>query len=277
MTARTTAILGKGGVGKTFFASHLTMAFSYLGVKTLVVGCDQKQDTLRALSAETRPPLMDWLESNDYDYASIAPEQVTVPIGPYADAMELGASPLLVGHYAAVLDEAFHYFSSHNLLDRYEQVIFDVTDERWDSVLAPLFRRVESVVGVTAETPESLFVLNRLLRAAQIGGYELEYPLVLVGVVNNASRDPLAFERYVERTQCFPLMTVPDLPELAGLKAFHRTLFELKSLPQHLEQVLDGFVKIADMLRGEPLNIFPVSSLDDEEVWKLAPAVNLPS
>ena len=107
MTARTTAILGKGGVGKTFFASHLTMAFSYLGVKTLVVGCDQKQDTLRALSAETRPPLMDWLDSTDYDYASIAPEQVTVPIGPYADAMELGASPLLVGHYGAVLDEAF--------------------------------------------------------------------------------------------------------------------------------------------------------------------------
>jgi len=54
-TAKTTAVLGKGGAGKTFVAAHLAMAFSYSGSRTLVVGCDQKRDTQRALCESTRP------------------------------------------------------------------------------------------------------------------------------------------------------------------------------------------------------------------------------
>ena len=277
MTPRTTAILGKGGVGKTFFCTHLAMAFDYLGVKTLVVGCDQKQDTLRSLSAEPRSSLMEWLNARNYQHDKLPPEEVLVHVSEFTDAIELGPSPLLVGDFAGVLDEAFHYFGTHDLLERYHHILFDVTEERWDSALMPLFRRVESAVGITHESPESLFVLNRLLRAAQIGGYELDCPMVLVGVVNNASRDPLAVEKYVERTRGFPLITLPALPELAGLKAFHRTLFALKSLPDHLQTVLDGFVRIADLLRGEPLNLYPVSTLDDQEVWNLAPAFSLPN
>ena len=38
---RTLAILGKGGVGKTFVAAHVAMSLGYMGLKTLLVGCDQ--------------------------------------------------------------------------------------------------------------------------------------------------------------------------------------------------------------------------------------------
>ena len=277
MTANTTAVLGKGGAGKTFVAAHLAMAFSYLGVKTLLIGCDQKQDTVRAVSAERRGSLLDWLESREFDHKRLQPADFLVPVSKHVDAMELGPSQLLIGQYADVLDETFHYFKEQNLLERYQHVIFDVTDERWDATLAPLFRRANVAVAVTRETPESLFVVNRLLRAAQIGAVEFHHPMALLGLVNNASHDPLAFDRYIERTRAFPLLTVPDLPQLAALRPFHRTLFALQERPEPLERLMLGFVKIAELLRGDTLNLYAVGSLEDEEIWKLAPAVSLPS
>jgi len=277
MTPKISAVLGKGGAGKTLVAAHLAMAFDYLGAKTLLIGCDQKQDTLRAVSGDARGSLMEGLEQSGFDYAKIAPERVVVPVTQYVDALELGPSQLLVGHYASVFDEAFHYFKMHGLLERYRQVIFDVTDERWDAALAPLFRRAHSAVAVTRETPESLFVVNRLLRAAQIGAVEFHHPMALVGLINNRSRDPVAFERYIERTHAFPLLTIPDTQELAGLRPFHRTLFALKPRVAALERLHTGFIKIAELLRGDPLNLYSVSSLEDDEIWKLAPPVRLPS
>lgn len=277
MTPKTSAVLGKGGAGKTFVAAHLAMAFDYLGVKTLLVGCDQKQDTVRAVSAERRGSLMEWLEAHEFDYTRVSPSELLVPATGYVDALELGPSQLFIGQYAIVLDEAFHYFKAHDLLERYEQVIFDVTDERWDAALAPLFRRVQAAVAVTRETPESLFVTNRLLRAAQIGAVEFHHPMVLLGLVNNASRDPIAFERYIERTRIFPLLTIPETQPLAALRPFHRTLFATKARPEPLERIHRGFIKIAELLRGDPINLYTVTSLEDEEIWKLAPPVSLPS
>ena len=271
------AVLGKGGAGKTFVAAHLAMAFDYLGAKTLLVGCDQKQDTVRAVSAERRGSLMEWLEMREFDHARVPPAEPIVPVTPYLDALELGASQLFVGNYASVLDEAFQYFKTHGLLERYQHVLFDVTDERWDSALVPLFRRVHAAVGVTRETPESLFVINRLLRAAQIGAVEFHHPMILLGLINNASREPLAFERYIERTRTFPLLTVPDLQELAALRPHHRTLFAVKARSRPLEGLHTGFIKIAELLRGDPISLYTVTSLEDEEIWKLAPAVTMPS
>jgi nitrogenase subunit NifH len=277
VTPKSTAVLGKGGAGKTFVAAHLAMAFGYLGVKTLLVGCDQKQDTVRAVSTERRGSLMEWLESREFDYGRVRPSEVLVSAGEYVDVLELGPSQLLIGHYAAVLDEAFHYFTVHELPSRYGHIIFDVTDERWDAVLVPLFRRVQAAVAVTRESPESLFVINRLLRAVQIGAVEFHHPMSLLGLVNNASHDPLPFERYIARTRAFPLLTISELPELAALRPYHRTLFALKGRGEPLERLVRGFVKVADLLRGDPLNLYTVGSLEDEEIWKLPPPVSLPS
>jgi hypothetical protein len=96
-------------------------------------------------------------------------------------------------------------------------------------------------------------------------------------VIHNRSQEPVAFQRYVERTRLFPLLTVPDLPELARLRRFHRTAITLEREPPHLKPVVDGFIRIADMLRVQPLVLNPVTPLPDEEIWKLAPPVSLPS
>jgi nitrogenase subunit NifH len=275
MTA--TAILGKGGVGKTFVAAHIAAALGYMGEKTLLVGCDQKRDTTRALSRSERPALIHALESVGFAYDELALGELIVPVSEYIDAIELGPAPLLVGHYGTVLDECFHTFDLHRLWEGYRHVIFDVTDERFDANYAPLFRRCTGAIAVTNESAESLFVLNRLLRAILIGADEHRMRIKVLGVINNRSLNPLPFQRYTERTRVFPLLTIPDRPELAALRHFHRTLLALQPEPPEFKATIDGFIRIADLLRVDPFVLYPLSPLPDEEIWKLEPAMSLPS
>ncbi len=275
--SKSTVILGKGGVGKTFVAAHVAMALGYLGEKTLVVGCDQKQDTVRALSPAAGPSLMEALESAGYDHERVDLAALTTTVSPYVDSIELGPSQLLVGQYAGVLDEANHFFRAHNVLSPYSHVVYDLSEERFDATCVALFRRAECALAVTDDTPESLFVLNRLLRAVLIGSYEFKFPLRVIGAINNRSLDPLPFDRYTERTRCFPLLRIPESADLAHLRPFHRTLFALNTLAEPFAQVLDGFIKIAELLRGEPFNLNPMVPLENEEIWKLARPVSLPS
>lgn len=267
--SRTTAILGKGGAGKTFVATHVAMSLGYMGVKTLLVGCDLKGDSLRALSSEERPSLMDALQVLRFAYDELSLSDLTAKISDYVDVLELGAPQLLNGHFGNVLDEAFHTFDLHQVWDAYDQIVFDVTEERFDGNITPLLRRVENAIAVTAETQESMFIVNRLVRAVLIASNEMSAPTKLLGVINNRSVNPVTFEDYTEKTRLFPMLTIPDLEELGNLRRFHRTLLTLDREPPHLKPIVDGFVQIADMLRVDPMVLYQLSPLPDTEIWKL--------
>jgi len=275
--SRAVAILGKSGTGKTFVAAHLAAAFGYLGERTLVVGCDPKRDTAHALAGEQRPALMEALEAVGFAHDRLDLAEVLLPAGPYVDLVELGAPPLLVGSYADMLDEAFHAFGAAGAFEGYAHVIFDVGDDRFDAAVAPLFRRVEAAVGVADESIESLVVFNRLLRAALLGSYDHGYPLRVLGAVHNRAVGSVAFDRYVERTRCFPLLRIPADAELARLRPFHRTLFSAEPVAEAHRGTREGFVRIADLLRGQPFNLYPVMPLEDDAVWRLAPPVTRPN
>lgn len=274
--SRNIAILGKAGAGKTFVAAHLAMAFGYLGDRTLLVGCDQKRDTARAVSAVSRPSLVETLEASDFSPGNLKLEELAVAVTDYVDVMELGPSQLLFGEYATVLEAAFDWFDMQEGEAGYTRVVYDVNDERFDATTAPLFKRVEGAIGVTTEAPESLFVLNRLLRAALIGGYEQGYPLRVAGVINNRSMDATAFDRYVERTRCFPLLCVPERADLAPLRQEHRTLFH-GNAAENPDLLIDGILKVAEILRAPVFNLYPVSPLEDDEIWDLAPRDPVPN
>lgn len=269
------AILGKGGVGKTFLTAHVAMAFSYLGSRTLVVGCDQKRDTQRALCTTSKPSLMERLEAMGFDYRAIPPNDVLAPASKYVDVVELGPSPLLTADYGAVYDQAFHYFDTHRLLDGYAQVLFDVTEERFDSGQIPLFRRINGAVAVTDDSTESLFVMNRLLRAVLIGGYEMELPVRMLGMVNNRSANQRLFADYATRTKCPALMSIPLDGDLAAMRRRHRTVFADPNPPRHLDVLIDGFLRVAQFIQSQPMLLDAIVPLEDAEVWALADDLDL--
>ncbi len=265
-----TAILGKGGVGKTLVAAHLAMAFSYLGTRTLLVGCDQKRDTHRALGLAGRPCLMEAWERAGGNLEDVDPAPLLAPASKYVDVLELGPSQLLVGDYATVYETSFQVFRRYGLLAGYDQVLFDVTDERFDAPNLPLFRTLNFVVGVTDDQPESLFVLNRMLRGMLIGWNEFKLPVRVLGVVYNRAAGAGIFQRYAERTRAVPLLTLPASVELAELRTLGTTLFAGAGLPRELDVFVDGFLKIVELLQGSVYNLLPVLPLSDEEVWSLA-------
>jgi len=270
------AVMGKAGVGKTLVSAHLAMAFGYYGEKTLLVGCDIKRDTTHAVTSGRGVSLIEALEMVGFDYDRLDLSDVIIPVNEYVDVMELGPSQLLVGHYGAVLEEAFHVFERFSIQSAYTRIVFDVNDERFDAAYAPLYRHANAAVGVTDESPESLFVLNRLLRAVLIGGYEYSLPMRIVGAINNRSIDSRVFEEFSQRTRCFPLATLPESSELQRLRFQQRTLFGLSERTPAQGRAMDDLLKVAEMLRGEPFNLLSISPLEDEEVWNLVPRYNLP-
>lgn len=273
--SKSTVILGKAGTGKTFVAAHLAMSLGYLGEKTLLVGCDQKQDTVRALSGEHRASLMEAIERADFETEQVDVSKITVSISDYVDVLELGPSQLIVGHYGSVFESALQLFRAQQVLERYDQLVFDVSEERFDSAFAPLFRWVDSAIAVSDDSAESLFVLNRLLRASLIGYAEYQYPMRVLGAINNRSLGQTAFSNYVEKTQCFALMTVPQESAFANLRQCHKSLFALEKPSREQDQAITDFINVANLMRANPLNLVPVSPLPDEEIWRLESPVSI--
>lgn len=275
--SQTIAVFGKASTGKTLVAAHLGMALGHTGEKTLVVGSDQKRDTVRAMASKSKPTLMEGLEAAGFQYGQLDLSEIAVPAGGDVDVIELGPSQLITGHYGDVLTEALHFFDEQDLFRRYARIVFDVNDERLDAASAPLLRRVQGAIAVCDDTLESIFVLNRMVRAMLIGAGEYQLPLRLAGAVHNRAVHPAAFERYVRRSKVFPLLSIAESPELARLRNTGQTLFSTEAQPPHLERIVTGFLKIAEMMRGQALNIVPMMPLEDEEIWQLAHASGYPS
>lgn len=273
--SKSIGVMGKGGVGNTFMATHLAMAFGELQIKTLLVGCDQKKDTHRALSPAVIPSLMETLEKTAFQYQNLPLSDLVLPITDYVDVVELGPSQLMVGHYAEVLEEAFHVFDHHDLLARYDMVVFDINDERFDAVHNLLFRKIDWAIGVSDDSPESLFVVNRLLRATLIASYEYSLPIKLLGLVNNRSLGGGAFNTFVEKTRCLPLLSIEESESLAALRPHHRTIFRMDPMPGKIQIMVAGILRIADLLRGNPLNLNPITPMEDDDIWALQPPVSL--
>ncbi|MDH4247461.1 MAG: hypothetical protein OEW39_06570 [Deltaproteobacteria bacterium] len=264
------AIMGKGGTGKTFIAAHLATALAQTGLRTLLVGCDQKQDARRHLTREPISCLMDELRVRNFVHDELPLEAVVVAVTDHLHVMELGASPLLAGSYANVLEEAFQTFDALDLWKTYECILFDITEERFDGSHTSVFRRVERGLVVMDESAESMFITNRLMRAALIGGHELKTRLKLIGLINNRSSHPERFLHFAETTRLFPLLTIPVLPGVSALKSRHETLFTVETRSPQAEVVRQGFVTLSNLVRGVNPSIFPLNTLFDEDVWRLA-------
>ena len=272
---RSTAIFGKGGTGKTFVTAHVAASLEYSGVRTLVVGCDPKQDTRRALTADWAPSLSEAAQDTHGGAGAVQAKAVITPVSEYVDVMEMGGPPLLLGLQGAHFEEAWAFFEAQELWERYQHILFDVNEERFDRACLPLLRQVEAVIGVANDGPESLFVVNRMARAVLLGNYEGETKARLLGMVLNRSTDPSVFDAYMQQTKFLPLGTTPEDPELGRLRDFHRTLFSLQPEPPQYKTVVEDYLRIGDYLQGAPFLLLPVCPLPDEDLWKLAPAAGL--
>ncbi len=70
------AIYGKGGIGKSTVASHLSYVFASRGLTVLQVGCDPKSDSTHSLLTDYATPILDVLRNKDFDYDEVKQEEI---------------------------------------------------------------------------------------------------------------------------------------------------------------------------------------------------------
>ena len=74
---RQIAIYGKGGIGKSTAASHLSYFFAEQGARVLQIGCSPKNDSTRSLMGGVFPhPILDVLREKEFDYDAIEPHEI---------------------------------------------------------------------------------------------------------------------------------------------------------------------------------------------------------
>jgi nitrogenase iron protein NifH len=73
---RQIALYGKGGIGKSTVASHLSYAFAERGMKVLQMGCSPKNDSTYLLLPDFPPTILDVLRKNDFMYDDLSPEDI---------------------------------------------------------------------------------------------------------------------------------------------------------------------------------------------------------
>jgi len=72
------AIYGKGGIGKSTAATHLSYAIANQGKTVLQVGCDPQSDSTANLLTEFPKPILDVLAEHDFEYEDISVLEILV-------------------------------------------------------------------------------------------------------------------------------------------------------------------------------------------------------
>jgi nitrogenase iron protein NifH len=73
---RQIALYGKGGIGKSTIASHLSCTFAERGMKVLQMGCSPKNDSTYLLLPDFPPTILDVLRENDFMYDDLEPMDI---------------------------------------------------------------------------------------------------------------------------------------------------------------------------------------------------------
>ena len=87
------AVYGKGGIGKSTIATHISVALAKRGKKVLQIGCDPKHDSTFTLTGFLIPTIIDTLKEKDYHYEDVWPEDIIYQGYGGVDCVEEGGPP----------------------------------------------------------------------------------------------------------------------------------------------------------------------------------------
>jgi len=73
---RQIAIYGKGGIGKSTVASHLSYTLADQGLKVLQIGCSPKNDSTRQLLKDFPSTILDVLRKKEFDYDAVEMNEI---------------------------------------------------------------------------------------------------------------------------------------------------------------------------------------------------------
>lgn len=194
------AIYGKGGIGKSVVATHLSAEFARRNMRVLHVGCDPKADSSCRLTGTAKVKTV--LGAMGMNPEDISAGQIITPGRNGVDCIEAGGPEPGSGCGGRGVARAIELIGELDLLEteEYDAAVFDVLgDVVCGGFAAPLRAGfAQKVFIVVSEEPMALFAANNISRAIINYAYN---GIVLAGLVANlrdASADRDRIERFAE-------------------------------------------------------------------------------
>lgn len=222
-------IFGKGGVGKSTFASNLSMHYATQGRSVLHVGCDPKSDSTLFLvkNLESRQTVMSLISTWDKDLDT---ERLFNPGRLGVVCIEAGGPEAGIGCGGRGIARVLEFLESRDVFhsQQFDVVIFDVLgDVVCGGFAAPLRKGFgNKVVIVSAEDEMSYFAANNIARAV------LRYRtngVALLGLVLNTrglGKSNLSGEDFASRIKTGILGRLPECEAMAEARRKRITMVE---------------------------------------------------
>jgi len=242
-------LYGKGGIGKSTVAVHLSAAWREAGLRVLHVGCDPKMDSsLRLRGDREGPAVLDFIE--DRSLSRRRPEELIVPGPTGVDTIEIGGPDPGVGCAGRGVANLFDWLEARDFLAwPYDVALFDVLgDLVCGGFVAPLrYGLGNRVVIVASAEPMALYAANNVCKALR---NHVDEGVALAGIVFNVKTlDPRVEEAltgFAARLRARVLGFIPWSREVREAERRNRTVID----DAPASGVADQFRALAEVVRA---------------------------
>nr|YP_009472689.1 protochlorophyllide reductase iron protein subunit [Codium arenicola]ARO74357.1 protochlorophyllide reductase iron protein subunit [Codium arenicola] len=260
------SIYGKGGIGKSTISCNLAIALARRGKKVLQIGCDPKHDSTFTLTGFLIPTIIDTLQSKDYHYEDIWPEDVIYVGYNQVSCVEAGGPPAGAGCGGYVVGETVKLLKELNAFFEYDIILFDVLGDVVCGGFAAPLNYSDFCLIITDNGFDALFAANRI--TASVREKSKTHPLRLAGLVGNRTHKRDLIDKYVEACPMPVLDILPLIEDIRISRVQGKTLFELAESFLNLNYICDFYLNIVDQLLSIPEGVIPIE-LNDQQLFKL--------
>jgi nitrogenase iron protein NifH len=218
---------GKGGVGKSTVASHLSVCFQRRGRRVLLIGCDPKADTSARLTSGAELPTMVDLVGRKGGSGVVHDLIVPTPSG--VDVIETGGPEPGLGCGGRGVISLCQLLEEDLLVGLgYDVVVFDVLgDLVCGGFISPLqysFR--QELYIVSSEEVASLFAANNIAKVANQRYLDQVVPAGILFNLRAADADHELLAAFARRINLRILSFVPRDPLVLDAELEERTAIE---------------------------------------------------
>jgi len=254
------AVYGKGGIGKSTTSCNISVALSLRGKKVLQIGCDPKHDSTFTLTGFLIPTIIDTLQSKDYHYEDVWPEDVIYKGYGGVDCVEAGGPPAGAGCGGYVVGETVKLLKELNAFDEYDVILFDVLGDVVCGGFAAPLNYADYCLIVTDNGFDALFAANRI--AASVREKARTHTLKLAGLIGNRTSKRDLINKYIDFVPMPVLEILPLIEDIRVSRVKGKTLFEMAQKDTCLLHVCEYYLNIADQLIARPEGVIPKESSD---------------
>lgn len=260
------AVYGKGGIGKSTTSCNISIALARRGQKVLQIGCDPKHDSTFTLTGFLIPTIIDTLQSKDYHYEEVWPEDVIYEGYGGVDCVEAGGPPAGAGCGGYVVGETVKLLKELNAFYEYDIILFDVLGDVVCGGFAAPLNYSDYCIIITDNGFDALFAANRIV--ASVREKSRTHPLRLAGLVGNRTSKRDLIDKYVEVCPMPVLEVLPLIEDIRVSRVKGKTLFEMAELEPMVTYICDFYLNIADQLLSQPEGVV-ATELPDRQLFSL--------